>query len=154
VSRAKHRAHGRAGRDGAGAHRAHPKNAEGTAYSAATRELVAEIVSDSPSAVDQRRTGARYVHGNERTAGWSELSQIHCPNGHRIRDTASQLGHTTFRCSKCGVLLWVLFAAHVHLAYVAEVDAEDVRRMKELPTLLDVMQYFGMPVCRQGDAEQ
>lgn len=110
-----------------------------------------DVPEDGPRVLPTRSAGqatarSRYVHGEERTAGWVELAAIQCPREHRIKDGYFQLGHTTFRCSKCGVLLWVLFAAHVHLAYVAEVDAEDVRRMKELTTLLDVMQYFGMPV--------
>jgi hypothetical protein len=83
----------------------------------------------------------RYVYGAKRTAGWMLVADIQCPRGHALKDGALQIGHSTLRC-KCGVMMWALFVAHSHLVFVAEVDFEDMRILKELVGLLPVLHYF------------
>lgn len=94
-------------------------------------------------AAGPQSAGSRYVRGEFRTAHWTLVTQIECPRAHHIKDGFIEFGHTTLRCSKCGVLMWALFAVHSHVAFVAEVDIEDIRQLKALGGLLPVLDYLG-----------
>lgn len=98
------------------------------------------------------RSGSRYVHGATRTAGWIEVTQIQCPREHHIKDGFISISEDTFRCSKCGVLLWGLFVPRVHLVILAEVDVEDIRVIKTHNTIVETMRYLGFPMWQHFKA--
>ena len=106
-----------------------------------------DVPEDGPLALPQatvRTHGSRYVHGATRTAGWIEVTQIQCPREHHIKDGYISISEDTFRCGKCGVLLWGLFVPRLHVVMLAEVDLEDVRILKTHNTIVETMRYLGI----------
>ena len=94
----------------------------------------------------------RYVHGEERTADWMILTEMECPRGHHLTDENLQVGNLMIRCRKCGVLMWALFVVHSVLVFVAEVDREDIDRIKTLRGLLPILDYLGERTRRRRAA--
>lgn len=109
-----------------------------------------------PHTPDRRTTPRRYVHGDQRTAGWlrgSIREALCCPRGHHVRDGALILQQQLVRCEHrdvagaqpCGLIMWVLPDHRCGAAYVAEVDYADVEAIRTHRDFLETLAYLGGP---------
>ncbi|GLC25081.1 hypothetical protein [Roseisolibacter agri] len=113
---------------------------------------------ESPGGVERRAAPrTRYVHGDQRTAGWLAgpiERELCCPRGHHIRDGALIVGEQPVRCqhrdvagrAPCGLLVWVIVDTRSSAVYVAEVDWADVRAIKEHRDVQETLRYLGAPM--------